>query len=78
MKIIKKLQPSIEKRDTIYRCTILIDIKVVCSLYKVAHEVNYLQCSELFAFSKSFVNMVLHEFVVDVNVVFLGTKFGDH
>ncbi len=70
MKIIKKLQPSIEKRDTTYRCAILIDIEVVCTLYKVAHEVNYLQCSELFAFSKSFVNMVLHEFVVDVNVVF--------
>ncbi len=50
----------------------------MCSLYEVAHEVNYLQCSELFVFSKSFVNMVLHEFVVDVNVVFIGTKFGDH
>ncbi len=70
MKIIKQLQPLIEKQDTTYGCTILIDIKVVCSLYKVAHKVNYLQCSELFVFSKSFVNMVLHDFVVDVNVVF--------
>jgi hypothetical protein len=53
-----------------YRCAILVGIRVVCLLYKLAHGVDYLQCNKMFAIGKSSVNMVLHEFVVVVNVVF--------
>ncbi len=53
-----------------YRCVILVVIKVVCLPYKLAHGVDYLQCTEMFVIGKSSVNMVLREFVVVVNVVF--------
>jgi len=52
-----------------YRCAIHVGIKVACSLYKLAHGADYHQCNEMFAISKSFVNMVLHEVVIDINVV---------
>jgi hypothetical protein len=52
-----------------YRCAIFVGIRIVCLLYKFVHGADYLQCNEMFIINKSFVNMVLHEFVV-VNVVF--------
>lgn len=52
-----------------YRCIVLVNIKVACSLYKLTHGVNYHQCNEMFAIGKSSVNMVLHEFVIAINVV---------
>jgi hypothetical protein len=53
-----------------YKCIIFVGIRVVCLLYKLIHGVDYLQCSEMFAIGKLSVNMVLHKFVVVVNVVF--------
>lgn len=52
-----------------YRCIVLVSIKVACSLYKLTHGVNYHQCNEMFVIGKSSVNMVLHEFVIAINVV---------
>ncbi len=42
-----------------YMCVILVGIRVLCSLYKLAHGVDYFQCNEMFAIGKSFVNMNL-------------------
>jgi len=47
-----------------------INIKVVCSLSKLAHASKHLQCNELFTINKSIIHLVLQEFVHVVNVVF--------
>ncbi len=44
----KKLKHKMEEKDTKYRSTILVSIKVACSLYKLAHASEYLQYSEFF------------------------------
>jgi hypothetical protein len=59
-----------EKKDTKYRWTIRVSIKVVCSFYKLGHASKYLQCNELFAIGKSIVHLVLRKFVHVVNDVF--------
>ncbi len=52
-------------------CAICIDIKVACSLYKLAHGIYYFQlCNKMFTIGKSFMNIFLHEFVITINVVF--------
>ncbi len=38
--------------------------------FKLAHGVDYLECNKIFAIGKPFMNMVLHEFVSSVNIVF--------
>jgi len=60
----KKLKCLIEKKVTKYRCVIHVGMRVACSLYKISHGVNYLQCSEMFAIGKSLINMILHELFV--------------
>ncbi len=47
-----------------------MNIKVACSLCKLAHVAEYLQCSELFAIGKSTIHLILWEFVHVINVVF--------
>ncbi len=41
---------------------------MACSLYKLAHGIEYLQCFEMFAIEKLSINMVLHEIVYVVNM----------
>ncbi len=38
-------------------------------VYKFTHGVDYFQCSEMFTMGKSFVNLVLHKFVITANIV---------
>jgi hypothetical protein len=45
-----------------------IGIWVACSLYKLVHGIDYLQCFEMFAIEKLLINMVLHEIVYMVNM----------
>lgn len=47
-----------------------MNIRVVCSLYKLTHASKYLQCSELFSIGKSIVRLMLRKFVHVVNDVF--------
>jgi hypothetical protein len=56
--LIEKLKHIMEKKDTKYKCIILVSIRVACSLYKLVHALKYLQCSELFAIGKSIVHLV--------------------
>jgi hypothetical protein len=76
LQLIEKFNPLIKKRDTTYINAIHVGIKVVNSLYKLSHGVEYLQCNELFAIRKSLVNMVLYEFVLLTN--FAKVKLGGH
>jgi hypothetical protein len=47
-----------------------MNIKVACSLYKLAHAAEYLQCSELFMIGKSTIHLLLHKFIHVVNKIF--------
>jgi hypothetical protein len=40
-----------------------MNIIVAYALYKLAHALKYLQCSEFFAIEKSTVHLVFHKFV---------------
>jgi hypothetical protein len=65
-----QLKHKMEKECTRYRCVVLVNIYVACSLYKLAHGYEYLQCNELFVVGKSTIHLVLWEFVHVVNDVF--------
>jgi hypothetical protein len=41
---------------------------VPCDVYKLAHNANFLICSELFTIGKTTISLVLHEFVKVVNI----------
>jgi len=70
LQIREKFRPLIEKRNTKYKASIPVSIRVACSFYKLSHGVEYFQCNKLFAINKSLMNMVLHEFVCVVNEIF--------
>jgi hypothetical protein len=53
-------------------------MKVVCLFYKLVHGANHLECNELFAINNSSMNLVLHEFVFVINIMFLKTKSDGH
>lgn len=43
---------------------------MVCSIYKLAHGVNFPICSKLLAMGKSTIYLVLHEVVYTINKIF--------
>ncbi len=47
-----------------------MNMKVVCSLYKLAHASKYLQCNEFFVLGKSIVHLVLCKFLHVMNDFF--------
>jgi hypothetical protein len=49
----ERLKHIREKKITHYRCIVPVSIRVACSLFKLAHAFEYLQCSEFFAIGKS-------------------------
>jgi hypothetical protein len=68
--ICHKLRATIEKNDTNYRLAIPVEIRVFCCLYKLAHAVNMLSYSELFAIGHSTVGLVIREVVSAINIVY--------
>jgi len=52
-----------QKHDTNYKCIVLVNIRVTCALYKLAHALEYLQCNEFFAIGKSTIHLVFRKFV---------------
>jgi hypothetical protein len=64
------LRPYIERRDTRYWCAIPVEIRVTAALYKLAHGVNILTCSEMFTIRHSTVGRAIREVVNTVKVVF--------
>ncbi len=65
-----EIKVKIIERNTKYIKAILVEIHVSCVIYKFAHSYNFLICNELFAIRKFTVSLVLHEFVVVMNIVF--------
>jgi hypothetical protein len=65
--IVNKLKPLITKKDTLYRFTIPIEVKVACVIHKLSH---VLTSNELFAIGTSIVGLVIHEVVKVVNIMF--------
>jgi hypothetical protein len=49
---------------------ILVEIRVGCCLYKLAHAVNIFICSEMFAIGRSTVGLAIWEVVSTMNVVY--------
>ncbi len=59
MDICNQVKPLISKYDTKYKKVIIVEIMVSCAIYKLAHGVNILTCSELFTIKKSTIAFVL-------------------
>jgi hypothetical protein len=59
-----------QKKNTSYRCVVLVGICVAYALYKLVHGAKYFHCSDLFAIGKSIMHLVLQKFVCSVHVVF--------
>jgi hypothetical protein len=68
-----KLRDAIAKHDTNYRIAVPVEIRVCCCLYKLAHAVNLLTCSEMFAIGHSTVGLVIREVVSAINLLYSGT-----
>ncbi len=56
---------------TRYKCEVLMTIKVTCSLYKLAHVFEYLQCNDFFAIRKYIIHLIMHEYVHAMNEVLI-------
>jgi hypothetical protein len=56
---------------TQHRSVVLVSTRVACSLYKLAHAFEYLQCNKLFTIKKSTIHLVLPEIVHVVNKVLM-------
>ncbi len=69
--IAHRLKPTLLKNTKCIKA-IHVEIYVSCVIYKLEHGYNFLICSKLFAIVKSIISLVLHEFVVLVNM-FLGS-----
>lgn len=63
------LAPNLKKKDTRFRLSIPVIIRVACSLFKLAHGCSLLLCSELFAVGRSTVSEMLKDTVLAINVV---------
>jgi hypothetical protein len=57
--IANKLKPLIVKKNTRHCFAILMEIQIVCMIYKLFHGSNLLTCSEQFAIGKSNVGLVV-------------------
>ncbi len=55
------------KKDIRYMFVVLMNMKVVCSLYKLARASKYLQCNKFFVIGKSIVHLVLCKFLHVMN-----------
>jgi len=61
--IAHQVKPLVEKQNTKYWLVVLVEIRVVCTIYKLAQGTNYLMYSELFAIGWSFICFVIHEVI---------------
>jgi len=68
--IIDKLKSTLMKKNTKYKNTILVEIRLSCVVYKFVHGCNFLIYIKLFAIGKKTISLVPHEFVDAMNVVF--------
>jgi hypothetical protein len=60
----------ISKEDTKYQKAVPPEIRVCCCLYKLAHNVYLLHCSEMFTVGQATVGRVIYEVVCAMNVVY--------
>jgi hypothetical protein len=62
--IVDHLKPVFQIQNIKYRQSIIVEILVCCTMFKLAQDVNFIICNELFTIGKLIVFLVLHEFVV--------------
>jgi hypothetical protein len=58
------------KKEIRYMCVVITNMKVICSLYKLAHASKYLQCNKFFVIGKSMVHLMLCNFLHVMNDFF--------
>lgn len=61
------LAPAVKKKDTKYRATIPVIVRVACTLFKLSHGATLLICSELFAIGRSTISSILRQVVHAIN-----------
>jgi len=61
------LKPAIQKKNTKYRLSIPVLIRVACTLFKLTHGANLTVCSETFAVGRSTVCKMMREGVHAIN-----------
>ena len=62
------LTPRVQKKNTKYRLSIPVLVRVACTLFKLTHGASLFICSEMFAIGRSTVCLVLREVVEAINV----------
>ena len=68
--ICNNIRHRISKDDTKYRKVVPPEIQVYYCLYKLAHDVNLLHYSEMFAVGQATVGRIIREVVYATNVVY--------
>lgn len=61
------LKPHVYKKNTRYRLTVPILIRVACTLFKLTHGANLTVCSEMFAIGRNTVCKILRDVVHAIN-----------
>ena len=61
------LEPQIWKKNMKYHLAIPVLIRVVVTLFKLSHRVNFIMCSEVFSIGSSMVCKILRDVVHAVN-----------
>jgi hypothetical protein len=69
--VVECLRHVLQKQNTKYQKTIVVEIWVCCLIYKLVQDANFLTCSELFAIGKSTISIILHQFVEAFNYVYM-------
>lgn len=62
------LKPRVQKKDTKYRLSIPVLVRLACTLFKLTHGASLFICSEMFAIGRSTVSLVLRDVVEAINV----------
>ena len=62
------LKTAMEKKNTKYRLSILVLVRVACTLFKLTHGASLFICSKMFAIGRSTICLVLREVVQAINM----------
>ena len=66
--LVEILKLAVEKKNTKYRLSIPVLVRVACTLFKLTHGASLFICSKMFAIGRSIVCLVLREVVQAINV----------
>jgi len=59
---------SIQKRNTNYKLTIPVIVRLSCTFFKLSHGARLFMCNKMFAMDQSTVSIMLQDIVYAINV----------